>query len=79
MDKFNKIYLQIINEARVVTKVYELVTTAAEDDPDYDPSYGFFSTFEKANAEKERIMEEMTADDLVFDEDDFEIIEHEVQ
>ena len=80
MDKFNKTYMQLIKENTDSFFVYELKTLVTEDDPDFDPSYGFFSSWEKANLEKERIMNEMLEDDApALTDKDFEIIEHEVK
>jgi hypothetical protein len=80
MDKFNKAYIQLIKESVESFVVYELKTLVREDDEDFDSSYGFFTSAEKANLEKERIMNEMLEDDgPALTDDDFEIIEHEVK
>ncbi len=80
MDKFNKMYMQLIKESAGSFVVYELKTLVREDDEDFDSSYGFFSSVEKANLEKERVMNEMLEDDgPALTDDDFEIIEHIVK
>lgn len=80
MDKFNKTYMQLIKESMDSFVVYELKTLVREDDDEFDSSYGFFTSWEKANLEKERIMNEMLEDDgPALTDRDFEIIEHEVK